>query len=179
MLVKRPLSSLSYRYIAHNSKSKRIGPSITTTTIIYLSTTRNSNTMTTTSNYFNSALPLPIEHQCDAYQAAENSFNKTKSPPISLLSLEGQGLYAPSPDLLPAGADFLLEIHNRRQKSATPYKKMSRKEREYVDNAAGKQKLLKKPATTLQKMTKIERNLLLEKALTLISQPDISTPLRE
>jgi hypothetical protein len=130
---------------------------------------------TTSSSRGNSAFPLPTPLKC-AYQAAEKSFSSNKSPHISLLSSEG--LYAPSSYPLPSGASFLLEIHRRRKKSATPFQNMTRKEREYVDKSTAplqkitgkEQSLLRKSATPLQRLTKKERNLLLEKAVNLSTE---------
>jgi hypothetical protein len=67
---------------------------------------------------------------------------------IALHSLEG--LYAPASVPLPSGPSFLLEIHRRREHSTTgtPFQKMTRKEREYVETSA----------IALQRTTKKERN---------------------
>jgi hypothetical protein len=103
-------------------------------------------------------------HNC-AYQAAEKPFSN-KSPHMSLLSLEG--LDAPSSGPLPSGASFLLEIHRRREKSATPSQKVTRKERTFLDKfAAPSQKIT---GTPVQRWTKKERNLLLEKAVNLAAE---------
>jgi hypothetical protein len=118
--------------------------------------TRNSSsTISLTSIVKNSALPMPTQHKC-AYYAAARKPVRTETPCIALYSLEGE--YAPASDPLPSGPSFLLQMHRRREHSATPFQKMTRKEREYVETSA----------IPLQRMTKNERNSLLQDVMDLL-----------
>jgi hypothetical protein len=99
---------------------------------------------------------------------------------ISLFSSAGAFKNVPSSDdhPLPSGVSFLLEIHRRREQSASPSQKMKRKEREYVErythpsfNMAGMGLVIPtKSAAPRQSMTKEERTSLLNEALHLISE---------
>jgi hypothetical protein len=118
------------------------------------------------------------------YQEASKTVNNTVSA-LSLLCL-GE-VYEASPDPLPSGASFLLEIHSRREKAAAPSQKMTRKEREYLETYAHPSSIenyahpsLKKTNSDLslptespapsQKMSKKERDSLLQEALDLLSE---------
>jgi hypothetical protein len=124
---------------------------------------------TATTGHLNSALPLSNPFKLSSYQTA----SKTSDSLVPALSLLSAGvLNVPSSsDPLPPGASFLLEIHRRREQSATPFQKMKRKERDYLEKYAHPSTSMdldlpttKSPAPP-QSMTKKERNSLLGEAL--------------
>jgi hypothetical protein len=121
-----------------------------------------------------------------ASKSTDKEVSKTVNTTVSALSLLTMGaLYEESADTLPSGASFLLEIHSRRGQSTTPSQKMTRKEREYLDaHPSSIEKCahpsvhqtsmdLSPPTKSLpppQKMTKKDRDSLLQEALDLMSE---------
>jgi hypothetical protein len=128
--------------------------------------------------------PLPSGASKLTYQESTKTVNTTVSA-LSLLTLGA--VYEESPDPLPSGASFLLEMHSRREKATTPSQKMTRKEREYLETYADPSSIgkyahpsLHKTSVELslptespappQKLSKKERDSLLQEALDLLSE---------
>jgi hypothetical protein len=133
------------------------------------------STTTIATSHLHSNLPLS-----SPYKLTDHTARKTADTELTVLSLfSSAGAFnVPSSDPLPSGVSFLLEIHRRREQSASPSQKMKRKEREYVEkythpslNATGMGLVIPtKSAAPRQSMTKEERTSLLNEALNLISE---------
>jgi hypothetical protein len=131
---------------------------------------------TATTSHINTALP---PSNSSPFKLTDQAASKTTDTEVPALSLFSAGaLNARSSDPLPSGASFLLEIHRRREHSATPSQKLTRKEREFLEQNAHPSfsmtsmdlSLPRKSAPPPQSMSKKERNSLLEEALHLMSE---------
>jgi hypothetical protein len=139
---------------------------------------------TYTTNHFNTSHTLSTP-----YKSTYQQGSKAISTSVSALSMHTLGAhYEDSPDTLPSGASVLLEIHNRREQAATPSQKMTRQERDCLETYADPSLIekyahpllhktnadlslppTKSPAPS-KKMTKKERESLLQEALDLLSE---------
>jgi hypothetical protein len=146
----------------------------------------SNHTMSTyATNHLNTGQTLSTPYK-STYQHRSEAISTS----VSALSMHTLGApYEDSPDTLPSGASVLLEIHNRREQATTPSQKMTWKERECLETYADPS-LIEKYANPLvvhntnadvgllptkspapsKKMTKKERDSLLQEALDLLSE---------